>query len=565
MVKRQWIKALAAAGMALAIAGCGGGGGSGASAPIITATAGDGQATITWTPDLSASGIVYWLWEAQVAGGFNLNNPPNAPTGGMVATMTPYIAGTLTNQLPYSFYVNAHTTVNSPGGPTSNLAQITPRLAGTTANSWTACSGSACPAVNLYGVAFGDNGTLQGLYSETIHAYLAVGAKGVMYTTLDPTKWANPWPHPLPTSVTAACIPPSSGDLHAADYAGGTFVAVGDYGTVCFSGPSVSNVFGLVNTTALNNTIPANYWNPTAASWSPGTFYTTAGTLTTYPTTNFYAVANNQTSFLGGGTHVAVGSSPTGAPPTIIYSVDGQNWYPSFVAVGTLYANTTVTLPTNKNLYAVTYGANCGTNLNLNGVPWGWVAVGDTGTILATTDPSAATAWVAVGDSANSATTLRGVACTPNTTPSLLPYQYPITIAPLWVAVGDGGVLLTSLDGLTWTKPSTFTNIINGKSYPVNAFTDNVHGNINMHSVLYVPADPFTVITTGSQFVATGDYGTIYTSVDGVTWTLQVSGVTANLYAIAPTTGKSIPNGNFGVVPYGYEVVGAGGASTFGQ
>jgi len=65
--------------------------------------------------------------------------------------------------------------------------------------------------------------------------------------------------------------------------------------------------------------------------------------------------------------------------------------------------------------------------------------------------------------------------------------------------------------------------------------------------------------------VATGDYGTIYTSVDGVTWTLQSSGVTANLYAIAPTTGKSIPNGNYGVVPYGYEAVGAGGANTFGQ
>jgi hypothetical protein len=135
----------------------------------------------------------------------------------------------------------------------------------------------------------------------------------------------------------------------------------------------------------------------------------------------------------------------------------------------------------------------------------------------------------------------------------------------LWAAVGDGGVLLTSLDGLTWTKPSNFTNIINGKSYSVNAFTDNVHGNINIHSLLYVPADPFTVSTTGSQFVATGDYGTIYTSVDGVTWTLQNSGVTANLYAIAPTTGKSIPNGSYGVVPYGYEVVGAGGANTFGQ
>ena len=564
MVKRQWIKAFAAASVALVMAGCGGGGGGGASAPTITATAGDGQATVTWTPDLTASGIFYWLWEAQVAGGFDLNNPPNAPTGGLVQTLVPYVAGTLTNQLPYSFYVNAHTTINSPGGPTSNLAQVTPRLAGTAANSWTACSGSVCPSATLYGVSFGDNNTSQGLYAETIHAYLAVGAKGVMYATLDPKTWANPWPHPLPASVTAACIPPSSGDLHATDYAGGTFVAVGDYGTVCFSGPSLANAYGLVNFRALNNSVGAYYWDPAAASWSPGTFYTLGGiTTTTYPTTNFYAVANNQTSYLGGATHVAVGSSPTGASPTIIYSVDGQNWYPPHAAIGTSYTNTTVTLPTNKNLYAVTYGANCG--ININGAAWAWVAVGDAGTILATTDPSGSTSWVAVNDGPNSATTLRGVACTPNTAPSTVALQLPIVITPLWVAVGDGGVLLTSLDGLTWTKPGNFKNIINGKSYSVNAFTDNVHGNINIHSLLYVPADPYTVSTTGSQFVATGDYGTIYTSVDGVTWTLQSSGVTANLYAIAPTTGKSIPNGNYGVVPYGYEAVGAGGANTFGQ
>jgi hypothetical protein len=74
-----------------------------------------------------------------------------------------------------------------------------------------------------------------------------------------------------------------------------------------------------------------------------------------------------------------------------------------------------------------------------------------------------------------------------------------------------------------------------------------------------------TIGTTGSQFVATGDYGTIFTSVDGVTWTLQPSGTTGALYAVAPTAGKSIPNGLYGVVPYGYEAVGAGGATTFGQ
>jgi hypothetical protein len=570
MVKRQWIKALATASVALVMAGCGGGGGSGASAPTVVASVGDGQATISWS---TTSGIYYWLWEAEVAGGFDLNNPPNAPTGGSVGIMTPYVAGTLINGLPYSFYVNAHTTINSPGGPQSNLAQITPRLAGTTANAWKACSGPACPTITppgaLYGVTFGDNGTLQGPYGETIHAYLAVGTRGVMYATLDPTTWANPLTQPLPASVTAACIP-SSGDLRATDYAVNTFVAVGDNGTVCFSGPDASDGYGLINLTAPNNSIGAYYWNPTAAPWNPAVFYAAVGSATattTYPTTNFYAVESNQ----GGSQRVAVGSSPTtNASPTIIYSADGQNWYPSVVAPSTSITNTSVTLPTNINLNAVTYGANCGANIN--GQSWGWVAVGSSGTILATTDPSGYTAWVAVGDSANNTSTLRGVACTPNSTPSTVPSQGPNTTIPLWVAVGDSGVLLTSLNGTTWAKPTTTLKmIIGGTTYSsstspaVTGFTDNVHGNINMHSLIYVVADPMTIGTTGSQFVATGDYGTIFTSVDGVTWTLQPSGTTGALYAVAPTAGKSIPNGLYGVVPYGYEAVGAGGATTFGQ
>jgi hypothetical protein len=494
MYRHRWSRRLATVVVGLMMVGCGGNNGSAGPAPNnVSAAAGDSQATIIWT---SIPGVYDWLWLAQSATGVIIGTSGNA-TAIKIDVSPPYVVAGLTNGLPYSFAINGHMgNPNGPGGPQSNSVTVTARLAGA---AWTACS-TNCPAsgTTLYGVAFGDNGTLQ-TDTQTIHTYLAVGSAGAMYTSTDAGNWTA-----LPPQ--ANCTPPSSGALRAADYGWGTFVAVGDSGTICFSGltSQSSTAHPLVSTPT-----------PSTSSW----FKATTNPLTS-PFPNLYAVATNQTLWSAtAGTHVAVGSGGT-----VIHSTDGQNWSLS-----------TATSGTTNDLYAVNYNHCLLPN-------WYWVAVGDNGTILATDDATGVTGWTAVPVSGIS-TALRGVACTPNSTPSTTPNVPATTIVPLWVAVGDSGVLLNSTDGHNWSVPANFK--INGTS--VAAFPGNVEK-----------------IIFGTQFVAIGDNGAIYTSLDGATWTTQSSNVTSNLYGIAQTPGAQVPNGNFGVVPYGYSAVGAAGMTTFG-
>lgn len=478
----------------LLLAGCGGGNkGSAGPAPTnISAISGDSQTTITWTP---VADVNYWLWLVQSAAGVVIGNSGTA-TSVRLGVATPYVLGGLTNGLPYSYALNGHQgDVNGPGGPQSDSVTATPRTAGV---AWTACA--TCPGPGnptLYGVTFGDNGTAQ-TDTQTIHTYLAVGAAGALFTSPDAQNWTA-----LPAQSN--CMPPSSGALRAADYGWGTFVAVGDSGTICFSGATSQSASAvpLVSTPT-----------PSTSTW----FKATTNPLTV-SMPNLYAVATNELIWsASSGTHIAVGSGGT-----VIHSTDGQNW-----------AISTATSATANDLYAVRYNP-CGI------ANWYWVAVGGNGTVYATADSSGATGWAPVSVSGVSAA-LRGVACTPNSTPSPTPNVAPTTIIPLWVAVGDSGVLLTSTDGLSWSTPANFT--LNGNS--VSAFPGNVRN-----------------IIFGTQFVAIGDSGAVYTSVDGAAWTSQTSGVAGNLYGIAQTQGDQIPNGNFGVVPYGYSAVGDGGMTTF--
>ncbi|MGA7179472.1 MAG: hypothetical protein WBX11_07815 [Thiobacillaceae bacterium] len=500
MYERLWYSGLATAAAALMMLGCGGNKGSAGPAPTnVNALAGDGQATISWTP---TPGVYDWLWLAQSAADVIIGNSGNATTI-KIGVTPPYVMGGLTNGLPYSFALNGHSgDVNAPGGAQSSSVSATPRLADT----WTTCANCPTSVTTLYGVAFGDNGTAQ-TNGETIHTYLVVGSGGAMFTSLDAQNWTA-----LPGQIN--CTPSSGGALRAAAYGWGTFVALGDAGTICFSGPTSQNSSAVVLVSSTS---------PSTASW----FKPTTNPLTS-PLPNLYAVATNQSVWNAtSGTFVAVGSSGT-----VIYSGNGDTWY--------LWG----TPATTNELYAVHYNS-CGLP-NLY-----WVTVGANGTILYTTSSSPAVSWTAVPaqniafpNGISSSTALRGIACTPNSTPSPTPGVAPATTIPLWVAAGDNGVLLTSKDGLSWATPANFT--INGNA--ATKFPNNVQN-----------------ITFGSQFVAIGDNGAIYTSPDGATWTTQSSGLTSSLYGIAQPQGNAVPNANFGFVPYGYSAVGAAGMTTFGH
>jgi len=91
-----------------------------------------------------------------------------------------------------------------------------------------------------------------------------------------------------------------------------------------------------------------------------------------------------------------------------------------------------------------------------------------------------------------------------------------------YVAVGAGGTLQTSTDGNTWLagvwNGTPAAAALNGVAYAATITADN----------------GITYTTTGATFVVIGANGTLVTSPDGATWTLQTTPVTSsNLNAVA--------------------------------
>ncbi len=502
---------LAAITAALMLAGCG----SSVSTPtnftpvLKAVTPGDTQVTLTWD---NTPGMSYWVWWLQSTLPVSIGATGNS-VGANVMALSPYVIASLNNGLPYSFAINAHAGgTNSPGGPQSNPLLATPRLAGST---WVPCtsSGSACPsaAPTLYGITYGANAGFYANDNGAVRNYLAVGTGGTMFISPDGQNW-----NALPQQ--SACTPSGGGALRAAGFAWGTYIAAGDNGTLCYSGLTPSNPYAI----ALDFTTA-----PLTANWY---------TATTIPpgigSPNFYAIGNNQYSPIvttnwasAAGSQVVVGSNGT-----ILWSGDGQNWY---LPVGD-------SLPA-RDLYGLSY--------NFCGIPtWSWVVVGANGTIAATTDPTGSSAWTTAGIKVPSTVTqsLRGIACTSNSTPATLPYSQGLfTVIPLWVAAGDQGVLLTSIDGVNWSTPSNFK--IDGVA--VTAFPTSIRR-----------------VIFGTQFVALGDSGAVYTSVDGANWISQNSNAGGNtLYDVAQPMSTTMPNGFLGYVPFRYVAVGAGGMTTYAQ
>jgi hypothetical protein len=484
------------------LASCGGGGGgSPASPPIISGVAGDGQIQINFT---ALNGVYYWLWYTQSSQPFDINNPPNVPQQGFTTLLPPYTIGNLTDGLPSSVVVNAHAgNPNGPGGPQSNNLILTPRLAG---YSWSSCT-TNCPNQVMNAVTFGD-ALVATSNTSLIHVYVGVGNNASIFTSADGLNWT-----PQPTSATQACNL-GNNTLYGADYNNGTFNVVGANGTICFNSQSVGN--NLYN--GLTDVLDSNgNWAPQNAIWSPATTKPTSVNNQT-----LYAVAADQQLYNSLQTNnVIVGSNGT-----LLYSADGANWYG-------------VTSGTTQNLYALNFVGNCG----LLTYGYQWIVVGANGTILRSTDASGATSWTQSSVNIPTQNNLRGVACSPNTSPYYIQSGAvfpPVGYTPLVVAVGDNGTILTSSDGTTWTKQ-----------------TSAAVGTDNLTSV-YAFNRNLELRNNNTQFVATGASGNVYTSIDGVNWTANSTGA-STLNAVTTAQGTSIPNGDFGYVPYIYVAVGASG------
>ncbi len=181
-----------------------------------------------------------------------------------------------------------------------------------------------------------------------------------------------------------------------------------------------------------------------------------------------------------------------------------------------------------------------GTTSSLSGVGFGagkFVAVGDSGTILTSTDGEN---WMAQ---------------TSGTPLALRTVTYG---GGKWLAVGQNGTALTSPDGVTWTpQDARTTRFLSGAAYGNGIFvavggsgtrrysTDGIAWLLGTGSF---PVFLQSVAFGGGLFVAVGADGTVLRSADGQTWHASTSGLTTYLSSVTYHEGKFYATGQGGSV-----------------
>jgi hypothetical protein len=224
------------------------------------------------------------------------------------------------------------------------------------------------------------------------------------------------------------------------------------------------------------------------------------------------------------------------------YSTDGYNWisnnridppflpfFPRHSGIGIAW---TADLPWEIRIN--------GSYPTLNGVCWGdyeFIAVGDTGTILSSTN---GVSWTV--QTSNISSNLNGIAWSGN----------------VYVSVGETGTIISSVDGINWNVQTSGTTInLNSVAYAngVGIFAtvgDNGFISISNNAVTWTEqtsntstqlnsvASPASSWGSGGWsdnvlpwdytfFVAAGNDGNIVTSANGVIWTAQFSNIISNI------------------------------------
>jgi len=346
--------AILAAASLIGLSACQGKSDPPGSAPAnVQAFEGDGAVLVTWDamPDL-----VYWIF-------FQPGTDVTAAEIGSIAiknAVTPRAVIGLVNDTQYAFVMNA-TQRDSAAGPSSPVVTAKTRLAG---DFWTVGTTPIAPQ-NLNALALGGN------------RFVTVGNAGAIFYGDFNYGSSNPLGV---TAWTPPLTPPTAADLSAVIF-NGTFVALGTNGAVLTSGDgftwTVQHVVSSAVVTGLNGLAFGFIQGaPTyIAVGNGGQMYTTSD-LTKEWTLDTSA---NTTSHL---TSIALLNGAffvTGANGTLLLNKgDGTGW--SAVATGGVTSTLrSATFMPNAPLGAVRF-----------------VAVGDGGTILTSTDAAVATSWTPV-------------------------------------------------------------------------------------------------------------------------------------------------------------------------
>jgi hypothetical protein len=424
------------------LSGCPGNKGSTAEPPSnFTATKGDGRVKVTWTPN---PGVDYWLFTATDPSltAFNWTGLPNAHAYANVAT--PFYMCGLFSGTPYYFAANGRSN-GGPGGSSSPTIPATPYNASASAN-WHA-SLAPLSSQNIYGVGYTSLTTCSNNATSATGSFAAVGAGGTILTSnsYDGQNW-DPLTWNTPTWKTPASLPPAF-DLYAVTgYAANqnnpvtpalSWLAVGAGEASVYSTDGITWYDGLT----YNSTYPALH----SLTHVAGTFLAVgdngtivSGTVPTTPSSTagiawtIYTSTSGTTKNLQGVTHgniyVAVGDSGT-----IITSADGNTWTVKIP---------TPSIPSNINLRQVTYFASSYGSI--------YVAVGDAGTIVTSKDGGVT--WIT--QTTPIVSNLVGIAAETQlvyvATPVVDPFLGFISIAQ-FVAVDSTGNAYTSQNGYTWS------------------------------------------------------------------------------------------------------------------
>ena len=380
----------------LFIAGCGSSGDSAAPpAGGLVVVPGDGIITVSWAME---PGVDYWLFYAPGTGISTSNWTTISGSKSVINVSSPYVATGLSNGTVYSFTLDGRTK-GGPGGAGTTPVSAIPRLAGTATVAspvpWTAGpagAGTVLGTSDLRGVMLGTQ-------------YVAVGAGGLMFSSVDGATWS-------------ALTSPVKTNLNAAAYAG-IYTAVGDAGVILYSTDvstwTAAASSGKATTNKLNGLgtgagrVVAVGAGGTIIYSTDGTNWTAAASSGTVTTNDLYAV-----SAYGNSLWIAVG-----VKGTILTSPDANTW-------------TAVTSNTLLDLKGVAYG----TNVTANAVIF--VAVGASGALVSSPDAVTWTAQPAIGAGVSTLNALN--------------------YGTQFVAVGSGGGIYTSTDGTNWASQLSATS-----------------------------------------------------------------------------------------------------------
>ena len=353
---------------------------------------------------------------------------------------------------------------------------------------WNRCKSGSTNA--LGGVAFGNG------------LFVSVGQLGTVLTSSNGIDWS-------------AQSSGTSQNLRAVTYGNLQFLAVGDTGLTAATVLSSTNGIDWV---------PAPFpfrQNFISATCKNDTFFvlTSAGWIwTSTNAVNWFNNAKNLSLMNG------VGSSPD-----LFAMVDGIGGF-WFSADASSWAYHFLSLDYSFN--AIVYGSS------------NFVAGGTNGIILSSTDTTnwvmresgnrsllktvvfADNKFVAVGKNGTIQTSTDGYVWLPQISGAT---NQIVSVAygnGTFAAVGDGGLKLLSEDGIHWTNQTSGTGFGLAIAYGNGIFVADISGTLftSPDAVNWSPRTNIVVDSIGfgaGQFIAAGANATIYTSTEGLTWTLQ--------------------------------------------